>query len=136
MSAKVISILAAGALSAGVLLAPAAASAAPSCTAWGSLPSHVSLGNKPVTVHMTLHGTAGCHAGGGNNGGSATLHRPGARDPQRWAHFGSQDTQTFQLRVDKLGTYTLSHGDVQVYNSREQLVPVHWRSTSVVVERR
>ena len=84
---------------------------------------------------MTLRGSAGCHTGGVDNGGTATLRGPGANDPHRWARFGSKDTQTFQLRVDKLGTYTLEDGDIQVYDVHEQLVPVHWRRTSVVVKR-
>ena len=117
----------------GLLVAPSDASASSSCTAWGSLPSHVRLGQNPVTIHLTLHGSAGCDTGGVDNGATATLRGPGARDPQRWAHLGGTDTQTFQLRVNKLGTYTLQNANVQIYNTREQLIPVHWRRTSVVV---
>ncbi|MBE7189628.1 hypothetical protein [Jatrophihabitans endophyticus] len=136
MSAKVLCSAAAGvALLAGMVVAPTGASAAASCTAWGTLPSHVKLRSHPVTVHMTLRGSDACHTGGVDNGGTATLHGPGATDPQRWARLGSTDTQTFQVRVNRPGTYTLGHGDIQIYNRREVLVPVHWRRTSMDVTR-
>lgn len=140
MSSKtVIAGLSAVAATAGVLIGVTAASsgssAATSCTAWATLPARVSLADHPVTVHMTLRGSAGCHVRGSDNGATANLRGPGANDPQRWSKFGSQDTQTFQLRVNRLGTYTLRNGDVQVYNSSEERVPAHWRTTSVVVKR-
>lgn len=122
--------------SAALLTAAGAASASPSCSAWGAMPQHVALGRHPVTIHLTLRGSGGCRAGGVDNGGTATLRGPGAKDPHRWAHFGGTDTQTFALRVDRLGTYTLQNADIQVYDSREQLVPVHWRRTSVVVTKK
>jgi hypothetical protein len=123
--------------SAAVTLDSGAAGAATArCTAWGTLPAHVSLGAKAVTVTMVLTGSSGCQGQGFDNGATATLRGPAGQpaDPQRWKKFGAGERQTFAITLDKTGTYTLRNGNVQLYDGNSVRVPWTWRRTSTVVK--
>jgi hypothetical protein len=122
--------------SAAVPLSTSADAAAARCTAWGTLPAHVSLAARPVTVTMVLTGTSGCVGQGFDNGATASLRGPRGQqaEPQRWTKFGAGARQRFDVTLDRTGRYTLRDGDVQLYDGNSERVPSTWRRTSTLVE--
>jgi len=128
-----------GATALAALLVPASGAAAgDSCTAWGTLPAHVALGPHGATIHTTLRGSAACTDADLDNGATALLDGPGRSGDvsMRWAHFGASDQVTYYATVNRIGTYRLVDGDVQVYDQQSIRIPATWHESQAVVKYR
>jgi hypothetical protein len=136
--ARVLALSAAALGAAALVVVPGSgAGSATSCLAWASLPARVTLGARPVVVHTTLRGTAGCRPVTADAGSSGVLNGPGPSTqdfPLRWDSLGATDTATFYLSLSRPGTYRISDGDLQVYDARYIRIPSQWRSTSTAVK--
>jgi hypothetical protein len=115
---------------------PAAAAASSGhCTAYGSLPKHLSMHSDHVAVRVVLRGSAACHGERADNGATAYLHRPGSpKEELRWRKFGSSQRVVLYVNLDRAGTYSLNAGDVQVFDSTYRHVASSWRPTTMIVK--
>jgi hypothetical protein len=129
--------IAAGALIAFVAIPTSPAGSATSCVAWASLPAKVSLAGREVYVRATLHGSPECAGATTDNGGTGTLNGPGRSTsdfPLRWERIGDSDTAPFYASINALGTYRISNGDLQTYDTQYRHIPFEWHTTSTVVK--
>lgn len=131
--------LLAGAVAAGavaaVTVAGPGAGAATSCVAWASMPSHLHLSARHgTTLRMKLH-SSGCRGVGFDNGAVAYLRGPRGTQPvyEQWSTFGETQTETFYANVNAAGTYRLTSGRVELYNTDAERIPARWSTTSVRV---
>ena len=120
---------------AAVAVPPAASAASTTCAAYAAVPAHVSMHKDHVVVHAVLRGSAACHNQMTDNGATATLHRPGQPDETlRWHQFGGSQTIGLRINLDHTGRYTISSGEVQLYDNSYRKVPYTWRSTVMTVK--
>lgn len=125
-------VLTAGTLATVTAARPAGADE--TCTAWATLPARVTVTSRETHIHPRLVGTAGCDADTADNGATADWDGPGQDPwPQRWSAFGAREDVVIQPGLDRPGKYTISGGDVQVYDAQYERIPAHWRTTSTVV---
>ena len=124
---------AAGGAAAVTTASTAAGAAEARCVAWAQVPAQITLTSHTV-LRPRLTGTAGCHAGGFDNGATATLTAAGRQpEPQRWQRFGDREYVELYRGLDRPGTYTFSGGTVQTYDADEVRVSAAWRTTTVMV---
>jgi hypothetical protein len=127
---------AAVAIASAALVLSAPAGAATHCTAWGAMPARLALHTDRTVVKIVLRGSSGCHDQRTDNGASAALYYPaGSHEDMRWRHFGGTQAVTLYVNIVRSGTFTLSHGNVQVYDRRYERVPYSWTTTRMAVKR-
>ena len=119
-----------------VVVPTSGAGAATDCVAWGSLPSRVVLGPDGVTVHSTLHASSACAGVTADNGATATLRSPAARDDiqLRWSRIGAGDDATYYPSLDRPGTYRIVDGDLQTYDAEYVHIAATWHETTTVLK--
>ena len=137
---RLILALGSAAVAAALVTVPATGAGAGStegCVAQATMPARVALGPTPVDLHITLTATPACTGVQTDNGGSATLVGPGGTTtnyPLRWYHLGAQDTAGFYPGLTQLGTYRITHGNLQTYDAEYLHIPYTWTPTATTVK--